>query len=262
MKLGILGATGWLGQALGLRLMTEGLWPEADLVLANRASSRAAYDAHPGVTWSDAGGISASCDITVLAQRPEDFPAPGLDPQGRAGQGLVISFMTVWTLEKLRAVFPRARIVRAMPNGAAPVGRSYTPWVAEALSAEEAALVGRLLSALGPQDRVQGEDQLDYLAALSGSGSAYPALMGQAMLEDALARGLPRGVALRAVEAVLCGSAPFLEGRIDQLEALLESYRAYRGVTAAGLEAAEPGLSHSVRAALAAATQKARDLGK
>lgn len=254
MKLGILGATGWLGQSLGLRLIGQDLWPAGDLVLANRSGQRQAYAGHPAVTWSDAAGIGA-CDVIILAVRPEDFPVAGLDP----GDGLVISFMTVWTMAKLRALFPRARLVRAMPNGAAPVGRSFTPWVGEAA---EAALVGRILSAMGPQARVQSEDQLDYLAALSGSGSAYPALMAKAMLKDALARGLPEAVAEAAVEAVICGSAPFLEGKMGQLDAILDTYRAYKGVTAAGLDAADPGLSRAVTEALAAATAKARALGQ
>lgn len=256
MKLGILGATGWLGQALGLRLMSEGLWPEADLVLANRSGQRAAYAGHPGVVWGDVATVCRA-DVIVIAVRPEDFPLDGFDP----GDRLVISFMTVWTLAKLRRLYPHARIVRAMPNGAAPVGRSYTPWVGDVGEAD-ATLVERILSAMGGQDRVTGEDQLDYLAALSGSGSAYPALMAQAMLADALAQGLPEQVAMRAVEAVVCGSAPFLEGRMGELGAILDAYRAYKGVTAAGLDAAEPGLQRAIAAALAAATAKARALGE
>ncbi len=255
MTLGILGATGWLGQALGLRLLAQGLVSEGDLLLANRSGRREAYAAHPGVVWTDVAGVCAA-DVIVIAVRPEDFPLEGFDPEGK----LVISFMTVWTLAKLQRLCPSARIVRAMPNGAAPVGRSYTPWVGQ-VGAEDGARVARLLSAIGPQDRVASEDHLDYLAALSGSGSAYPALMARAMLADALSRGLPEQVAHAAVEAVICGSAPFLEGRMGELGAILDTYRAYKGVTAAGLDAAEPGLNQAMTEALAAAFAKARALG-
>ena len=120
MKLGIIGATGWLGQALGLRLISQGLWDACDLVLANRSAKRSAYDAHPKAVWSDVAGLCASADVIVIAVRPEDFPLQGFDPADR----LVISFMTVWTFAKLRALYPKARIVRAMPNGAAPLGWS------------------------------------------------------------------------------------------------------------------------------------------
>jgi pyrroline-5-carboxylate reductase len=124
------------------------------------------------------------------------------------------------------------------------------------------AVVGRILAAIGGHDRVADEDQLDYLAALSGSGSAYPALMAQAMLSDALTRGLPEGVARAAVEAVICGSASFLEGKMGEVGAILDVYRGYKGVTAAGLDAAEPGLSRAISDALAAATAKAKALGQ
>ena len=258
MKLGIIGASGWLGQALGLRVISQGLWDEGDLVLCNRSGNHTAYAAHPKVVWADVTGLCAMCDVIVIAVRPEDFPLEGFDPQGK----LVISFMTVWTLAKLQRLSPKARIVRAMPNGAAPLGASYTPWVGAGLDAQEASLVARILSAMGGQDAVQSEDQLDYLAALSGSGSAYPALMAQAMLADALARGLPEAVARAAVEAVICGSAGFLAGKMGELDALLTTYRSYKGVTAAGLDAAESGLRQAITAALAAATAKAKALGQ
>lgn len=259
MKLGIVGATGWLGQALGLRLIELGLWDEAGLVLANRSGTRGAYAAYPKVVWADVAGLCAASDVIVLSVRPEDFPLDGFAPGEKK---LVISFMPVWTLAKLRALYPSARLVRAMPNGAAPFGASYTPWVGAGLAPPDACLVARILSAMGGQDTVQTEDQLDYLAALSGSGSAYPALMAQAMLQDALARGLPERVAMAAVESVVCGSAPFFAGKMGELEALLNTYRAYKGITAAGLAAAEMGMRQAIADALAAATAKATALGQ
>lgn len=44
-RLGVIGATGWLGQALGLNLLTNGISPEQDLVLLRRSGSGDAYTA-------------------------------------------------------------------------------------------------------------------------------------------------------------------------------------------------------------------------
>lgn len=250
MKLGILGATGWLGGALARRAVAGGIWPEADLVLANRSGPQGL----PAATWTDAATVSRA-DVVVIAVRPEDFPTPGF-----ACEGLLISFATVWTLDKLRRLAPKARIVRAMPNGAAPEGRSYTPWVGE-VGPEDAALVTRLLSAMGEVVRLTTEDQLDYMAALPGSGMAYPALMAQAMIAHAEAFGLPEDVALRAVEGVICGSAAGLAGRMGDLQSILDTYMGYRGVTAAGIAAAG-GIGQGISAALDAAYAKARALGE
>lgn len=256
MRLGVIGATGWLGSALGARLLGQGIWPEADLVLLNRSAGRAAYADWPGVTWAaDAAELCRACDAIVLAVRPQDFPVAGFDGAGK----LVISFMVGWSLEKLQPLCPGARIVRAMPNGASSVGRSFTPWVAgPGLGAEDAAVVGRLLSALGDAAQVATEHQLEYLSALSGSGAAYPALMAAAMLAHARANGLPEDIARRAVESVVAGSAALLAGQIDGVGAMLDTYRGYRGVTAAGLQAAEDaGFVRAIGAALEAAEARA-----
>ena len=254
MRLGLIGATGWLGAALGTRLL-QGGWPEADLMLLNRAAPRDAYARWPGVRWAvDAAALCHAADVVVLSVRPEDFPLPGFDGAGK----LVISFMTGWSLDRLAALCPGARIVRAMPNGGASTGQSFTPWVAgPGLSEGEVTLVARILAAMGDVARVADEAALDYLSALSGSGSAYPALMAQAMLDHARAQGLPEDVASRAVASVLASGAA-LAGQVEAAGALLDTYRGYRGVTAAGLEAADrSGFSAAVAAALDAAAAHA-----
>ena len=114
-------------------------------------------------------------------------------------------------------------------------------------------MVARILGAMGDAARVRDEGALDYLSALSGSGSAYPALMAQAMLDHARAQGLPEDIARRAVASVLASGAA-LAGQVETLGAHLDTYRGYRGITAAGLEAAERvGFSTAVAAALDAA---------
>jgi pyrroline-5-carboxylate reductase len=261
MKLGLIGATGWLGAALGTRLLEAAAWPAAGMVLLNRSGRRAAYEDWPGVTWAgDAGALCAACDVIVIAVRPEDFPVQGFDGGGR----LVVSFMVGWPLDRLQALCPGGRVVRAMPNGAASVGRSFTPWVAgPGLGAEDAAVVRRLLAVLGDEAQVADEGQLDYLSGLSGSGAAYPALMAEAMLDDAQAAGLPRDLALRAVESVVAGSALLLAGRMDSVSDLLATYHGYRGVTDAGLNAARAaGFSQAIRSALAAAAAKAGGMSR
>ena len=199
------------------------------------------------------------CQTLVLSVRPEDFPVAGF----AASDHLMIFFMAAWTISRLRAVAPDARIVRAMPNGGAGTGQSYTPWlVGPGVTSEDAAPVKRLLSALGEEDRIETEGQLNYLSALSGSGAAYPALMARAMLADAAARGLPQSVALRAVEAVVCGSTGRLSGKLTDIPALLESYMSYRGITAADLSAAAAGFEASIHAAPGAAAAKAEAMSK
>lgn len=259
-RLGIIGATGWLGQALGLNLVSKRVWPEQDLVLLRRSGSGDAYAAYSGVAWArDAEELCDLCQTVVLSVRPHDFPVSGFRPKDH----VLISFMAGWSLRQLQDLAPEARIFRAMPNGGATMGKSYTPWLAGPGAAQaDKVLVSQILAAIGQEERLETEDQLHYLAGLSGSGGAYPGLMAQAMLADARAFGLPDAIANRAVEAVITGSVGLLAGRIDKVDALLDSYMSYQGITAAGLSAAvESGFQTALREALAAAFAKAKSMG-
>ena len=74
MRLGIIGATGWLGAALGTRALAGGVWQADDMVLLNRSATRAAYDPWPVVTWaSDAADLCTRSDILILATGPRIF---------------------------------------------------------------------------------------------------------------------------------------------------------------------------------------------
>ena len=255
MRLGIIGATGWLGSALTRALIAGGLGPATDLVLLNRSGARPAEFDHARIGWArDVDNLVERSEAVVLSVRPENFAALHLRASGR----LVVSLMAGVPLAALEET-TRGRVIRAMPNAAAELNRSYTPWLAGAeVTKEDRAFVRALLARIGTEDEVGGEDQIDYLTALSGSGAAYPALLAAALLSHARARGLPERVALRAVEAVVCDGAEMLRGRIGSALDLLETYLAYRGTTAAGLKAAgKGGFQDSVASALDAATQKA-----
>jgi pyrroline-5-carboxylate reductase len=253
MRIGILGATGWLGSALGAGLLRRG-FPAGDLVLLNRSGPRARYHGRRGVAWArDPDDLAARADVVVVSVRPEEWPGLALRAPGR----LLVSFMACVPMATLAET--GARVVRAMPHTGAEAGRSYTPWLAGAeVTAADREAVATIVHAIGTGDEVASEAEIDFLTALSGSGSAYPALMAAAMLDAAGAAGLDRAVAERAVAAVICDGGAMLEGRIGDAEAMLEAYRSYRGPTAAGLAAAEAaGFGRIVAAALAAATRAA-----
>lgn len=254
-RLGIIGGTGWLGSALGRGVLEAGLVRATDLVLLNRSGSRAAYHGRTDVIWAaDPADLVARTEVVVVAVRPEDFAGLRLRAPGR----LVVSLMAGVPMTALAGT--GGRVVRAMPNGAAELGRSYTPWLADPeVTQADRAVVRALLGTIGTEDEVGTEEQIDYLTGLSGSGAAYPTLMAQAMLAHARAAGLPESVARRAVEAVICDGAEMLRGRIETAPDLVETYRSYRGTTAAGLDAAEEGgFSAAVAAALHAAAEKAK----
>jgi len=259
MRVGIIGATGWLGSALGGKLLSRGMLPAADLVLLNRSGPRPDYHGHAGVTW--AGGVDdlvAGSDLVVISVRPQDWPTLGLTAPDR----LVVSFMAGVDLDRLAA--SGGRVVRAMPNAAAEIGQSYSPWLAgPGVTDADRDAVRWLLSAIGSEDELDNEGQLDVMTAAPGSGAAYPALMAVALADFMRGQGISDRIAWRAAEAVVCGGAQLLAGRIDEAPKLLDAYMDYRGTTAAGIEAAQAaGFSSSIHAAMRAAVAASRRMAE
>lgn len=256
MRVGIVGATGWLGSALGQHLLARGVVAPEALVLLNRSGPRADYHGHRPHWAGDLAELVALSDVIVVSVRPEDWRGLQLRAPGK----LVLSFMAGVGSGLLAA--SGGRIVRAMPNAAAESGNSYSPfWAAPGVTAEDREAVRRILGAIGSTDELPDEGQIDLMTALPGSGAAYPALMAMAMADFMTGHGVPEAVAWRAVEAAVCGGAGMLAGQPQRARELVAAYRDYRGTTAAGIEAAiAAGFPDAVARALAAATDKARHL--
>lgn len=255
MKVGIIGATGWLGSALGSRLLSQGILDPSGLILLNRRGPQPDYHGHRDVKWAtDSQDLVARSEIIVVSVRPENWTELHLEARNR----LVLSFMAGVGFEALAAC--GGRIVRVMPNAAAEIGQSYSPWwAAYDVTEADRRAVTTLLSAIGESGELSTESQIDVMTALPGSGAAYPALMAVAMYEFMRAHGIESDVAWRATDAVVVGGAKLLAGRIQEAHKLVATYRGYRGTTAAGIEAAEAaGFSHAIQSALVAATRTSR----
>lgn len=254
-KIGIVGGTGWLGRALGHNLLRRGMAAQ-DVILLNRRGPTDDYAEWPGVRWATGlADLVAQSAVIVLSVRPEDYAIPM--PQDF--DGLVISFMAGVVATDLARDWPRAQIARAMPGGGATEGNAHVPWCSVGtLLPEAVATVTSVLSAIGTVDCVADEAALAYMSALSGSGAAYPALVAQAMFQHALSQGIAEDVAWRAVASVVCDAPNLFREAPQKAAELIDTYRGYKGITAAGIDTARAeGLEIAIARALDAATQKA-----
>ncbi len=251
---GIIGGGGWLGGAIAERGLAACVLSPDRLIVSSRSPRGTRLAAWPGVAWTaDNAELARRCDIVILSVRPEDFGALALDLTGR----LVVSVMAGISMATLRDS-GCDRIVRAMPNAAAQIGRSFTPWVAsDETEPADRAFVAALFASAGDQDEVESEAQLDFLAGLSGTGPAYPALLALALLESAGKNGIPAPVALKAVRGVIAACGLMDDDDFNPARTV-ETFLAYRGVTAAGIEAMiEQGLFGAADAGLQAAARAA-----
>ena len=227
---GIIGGTGWLGGALAQALLEMAFVGAGRLFLSNRSGSHPLADAGAQLMTNNQALVDAS-DTVILSVRPEQFSALSVDASGKR----VISLMAGVTSQAISAATGASVIVRAMPNAAVDIRRSFMPWhCASELSASDVDYVQGLLTCVGTASRVPMEDCIDYLSALSGTGPAFPALLMTALTRQAVAAGIPEEVARDAARGVVLNASQLLSTAEPQ--ALIDSLVAYKGVTAAALQ--------------------------
>lgn len=255
-RLAAIGGGGWLGGALLRAALSAGAIDAAGTTITSRKGAVAGFEAFPGIrVTADNAAAAASADVILMAVRPQDLGAVPLDLSGK----LLLSVMAMVPMAALEQRFGARRIIRSMPNAAAERGLSFTPLLASAsVTDEDRRLAEVFFGASGHAEWVTTEDQLDYLTGLTGAGPAFLAKLAAAMEADAIGRGLPEGIARRAVMQLLKGAAGDLAGDRPPSE-IVEIFLDYRGTTAAGLVAMEEtGLARMVRAMLQAAEDRAR----
>jgi pyrroline-5-carboxylate reductase len=257
-RIGIIGGSGWLGSAIAEAGIASGTVDPTRLILSGRSERRGAAEM-PGVRWtSDNRQLVQGSDVVVLSVRPEQFP--GVDIEARAK--LVVSVMAGVPARAIAERTGADEVVRAMPNAAAGIRRSFTPWYATPpVSPESKRIVQTLFDACGEAAEVPLEAHIDYCVGMTGSGAAFPALLAQAMIAHAVAQGLPLDFAERAAKGVVAGASQLLAGDQGDPAQIVQAMIDYRGTTAAALQTMiDRGFTDAVAAGLEAAAAKAAAL--
>ncbi|SDD17558.1 pyrroline-5-carboxylate reductase [Paracoccus isoporae] len=231
------------------------------------------------VTVSDPNADPAWAERGVrLNRQPPDNPAVlvlAVKPQmiGDVLSGLPIGPDTLLlsvaagvTLDRYAMAFPGARIVRAMPNTPAAIGRGITAIIGNAAAGRAALeMAEALLSVVGEVVRLSDEAQMDAVTALSGSGPAYVFHMIEAMTQAGIAQGLPADLALNLARATVAGAGALAMHDDTPPAALREAVTSPGGTTAAGLAQlmdAKAGLVPLMARTVAAAADRSRELGR
>ncbi|WP_027153878.1 pyrroline-5-carboxylate reductase dimerization domain-containing protein [Mesorhizobium sp. WSM2561] len=258
LSIGIIGGGGWLGRAIAEAIIDAQTVAAEHLTLSHRSGQP---DFLPNATWTrDNQELVDRSDVIIVSVRPQDWPAIDITASGK----LAMSVMAGITLDQLAGRLKTDRVVRTLPNAAAKVRNSYTPWISsQSVTADDRNVVRRILEACGAADEFKTEADIDYLTGLTGSGPAFPALLAAAMMDDALSRGMDPDIARRSVSAVLVGTGKLLEARPDNPQDIVQTFLDYRGTTAAAIEAMRAaGFESAVADGLAAALQKSVTMGQ
>ena len=257
LTIGVIGGAGWLGGAIAAAIL------DADVVRPNGLSlsyRKQRPDRFPGAFWTpDNQALVDRSDVVILSVRPADWTEVKVNMEGK----LLISVMAGIPLAALCESHNTRRVFRCLPNAAAEVSKSYTPWIATKDTREDdRAVVRAIFGACGVQDEVETEAAIDYLTGLTGSGPAFPAMLAKAMMDDALLHGLDRDVARRAVNMLIIGAGRLLERHDTCPGDTVQTFREYRGTTAAAIdEMREAGFDNAVARGLEAALRKSVAMG-
>jgi pyrroline-5-carboxylate reductase len=258
-RIGIIGGNGWLGNAIASAAVTSGTIDPARLTLSGRSDKPGATAIPGAYLTKDNAELVDRSDVVILSVRPDQFSAVAIDASGK----LVISAMAAVPAKTIAERTGASRVVRAIPNAAARIGKSFTPWFAtQDVSPEDKQVVQAFFKACGDAGEVPQESHIDYCVGMTGSGAAFPALLAQAMIEHAVARGLPMVFARRAAQGVLVNASQLLAEQDDPAPIVQEMID-YRGTTAAALQAMiDAGFKAAVGEGLDAAAAKAAAMAR
>ena len=206
---------------------------------------------------------AAAVDTLVVALKPQIFREAGPALKPFVGPStLVVSIMAGTTIAALEEVCG-GKVVRAMPNTPASIGRGITVAVsAKHVSAAQRATADALLRATGSVEWVDDESLMDAVTAVSGSGPAYVFLLAEELARAGVEAGLPAELATKLARETVAGSGELLHRSELASATLRQNVTSPGGTTAAALAVlmASDGLDPLMRDAVAAALRRAGEL--
>jgi pyrroline-5-carboxylate reductase len=259
--------TGNMAEALIRGLLSAKTAQPQEIIATARRTERAAEISRVyGVrTTLDNLAAARDADVVMLSVKPQAMEkllvqiAPSID-----AKKLVVSIaagVPVAALE--RKLGAGARIVRAMPNTPALVGRGACAIAAgEHATEEDLKVAATIFDSVGITTVVE-ETLLDAVTGLSGSGPAYIFLIIEALSDAGVKVGLPRYTALKLAAQTVLGSAHLLIETGAHPGQLKDQVTSPGGTAIAGLHTLEAGgLRTTLINAVEAATRRARELGE
>lgn len=256
---------GKMGGALLAGWLDRGIEPGRIRVIEPNADAAQALAKMNVRVDADAAGIAAAPDVVVLAVKPQamDQVVPAYARFADAGTAFlsIAAGRTIRSFEKILG--EKAAILRAMPNTPAAVRRGITVVCANKnVTAQQGALAGELLAAVGAVEWIEDEALMDAVTAVSGSGPAYVFLLAEQLAEAGRQAGLPADMAARLARATVAGAGELLHKASEPAATLRQNVTSPGGTTAEALKVlmAEDGSQPVLTKAVLAATRRSREL--
>lgn len=265
-KLAVIGG-GMMAENILRGLLRTGRISPERIAVSDPQAERLAYlrETFTVATQPDNAEAAGSADVLILAVKPQtmktvlDEIRPVL-----ARPRLVISIAAGVTTATLAAgLGPAARIVRTMPNiGAKALASATALCAGPGATPEDLAAAQELFDAIG-STVVVGENLMDAVTGLAGSGPAYFFLFLEALADAGVRCGLARQAALQLAAQTCLGAAQLVLDGGQSPAVLKDQVTSPAGTTIEGLRVLETsGVRGGIINAVCAAVQRSQELGK
>jgi len=245
-------------------LLRQGMTIQQIDVVEPYTEARDKLQAQFGITALHGPGPAlAKASLVVWAVKPQTFKEAALQTRYHTKQALHLSVAAGIRSDSIASWLGTQRIVRAMPNTPALVGKGMTALFGRpAVTEADRALVDQVMTPTGQFLWVEDEGQLDAVTALSGSGPAYVFYFLEAMTQAGADMGLSREQAHRLAVGTFVGASELAAASDDPPEVLRQRVTSKGGTTYAAITSMDQdNLKNAFMRALHAARRRARELG-
>jgi pyrroline-5-carboxylate reductase len=254
MASAVLGGLRRQGMAAGNLIVVEPYAPQRDKLLADFGI----------VALESADSSLARAQQVVWAVKPQSFKEAAAQVAAHTRSALHLSLMAGITSGSMAQQLHTQRIVRAMPNTPALIGKGIAGLYArEAVSEADKHLIEALMATTGEHLWVTQESHLDAVTALSGSGPAYVFFFIEAMTRAGQGMGLSAEQSRRLAQSTFAGAAELAKQSSESPDVLRQRVTSKGGTTYAAITAMQDSqMSEHFEQALQAACRRAAELGK
>jgi len=254
--IGIIGI-GNMGGALALRIKQRILISDINSDRLHSIKRR-----HMRIT-RDSTELARRSRVIILAVKPQHIPGVLKGIRPFVNDRLIISIAAGVKTTFIEKLLGRPRVVRAMPNMPAMVGKGISAITAGRFARKtDLNMARKILLNIGEVVSVE-EGLMDAVTALSGSGPAYYFLFTDILTKAGLSCGLRKGLAVKLARAAFIGAAYSAAATSISMQDFVKKVASKGGTTEAALKVfKQKGLEHIVKQAVRAACARSHTLNK
>jgi pyrroline-5-carboxylate reductase len=256
-----------MGEAMCNGLLRERLVRPDQIVVSHPRDGRRLeleerYGVHAVASNADA---ARGATVVALCVKPQFLAEVLADLDGAVDEEtLVMTIVAGIPLRRIAGALRTPTVIRAMPNTPGQIGAGISVWTCtDGAGARDRDRGRAILSALGEEEYVIHEDELDMATALSGTGPAYVFLFMEALIDAGVHLGFSRRVASRLVLETMRGAVEFAAISPHHLAKLRNQVTSPGGTTAeAHYQLEKGGLRTVLSDAVWAAYRRCVQLGR